>query len=202
MKTTKTLLLAGLAVAITGASVSMVITNHEAELRRARNRARPVTTRSPASITPEPVPSEEIVRSPESTPSVEPVKSDAQTTTKPQKTSAQVQPAKQLQEEIKDPLARVALSFVGADPDADYYWTLAINDPTLSAHERQDLIEDLNEDGLLNPRHPGRDDLPLIVSRIQLIEELAPYAMDQVNADAFREAYKDLVNMVNGQPPR
>jgi hypothetical protein len=42
----------------------------------------------------------------------------------------------------------------------------------------------------------------LIVSRIQLIEELAPYAMDQVNADAFREAYKDLVNLVNGQAPQ
>jgi len=35
-----------------------------------------------------------------------------------------------------------------------------------------------------------------------LIEELWPYAMDQVNADAFREAYKDLVNLVNGQAPQ
>ena len=63
------------------------------------------------------------------------------------------------------------------------------------------MIEDLNEDGLSTPRHPGMDDLPLIVSRIQLVEELAPYVMDQINADAFREACQDLVNMVNGQAP-
>jgi hypothetical protein len=41
------------------------------------------------------------------------------------------------------------------------------------------------------------DDLPVIKYRIQLIEELEPYAMDQVNADAFQEAHKDLVNMAN-----
>jgi hypothetical protein len=38
------------------------------------------------------------------------------------------------------------------------------------------------------------------LNRLQLIEELAPNAMDQVNADAFAEAYKDLVNMLAGQP--
>jgi hypothetical protein len=35
----------------------------------------------------------------------------------------------------------------------------------------------------------------LILSRIALIEELGPGAMDEVNDAAFREAYKDLVNM-------
>ena len=64
-----------------------------------------------------------------------------------------------------------------------------------SANERKDLIEDLNEDGLSDPRRPGPEDLPLILSRMMLIEEAAPYAMDQVNADAFQEAYKDLMNM-------
>ena len=98
----------------------------------------------------------------------------------------------------QDPTAREALSFVGADPAADEYWISAINDPHLSDNERQNLIEDLNEDGLSDPQNPGPEDLPLILNRIQLIEELAPYAMDQVNADAFAEAYKDLVNMVNG----
>jgi hypothetical protein len=38
------------------------------------------------------------------------------------------------------------------------------------------------------------------LNRIQLIEELAPDSMDQVNADAFAEAYKDLVNLASGQP--
>jgi hypothetical protein len=104
--------------------------------------------------------------------------------------------------EIQDPLARVALGLVGIDPDAEDYWLDAINDSSLSAHERQDLIEDLNEDGLSDPRRPGMEDLPLIVRRLQLIEEVAPYAMDQVNADAFQEAYKDLVNLYFGVTQR
>ena len=76
-------------------------------------------------------------------------------------------------------------------------WYGAINDASLSPHERQDLIEDLNEDGISDPKHPSPEDLPIILSRIQLIEAAGPYAMDQVNADAFQEAYKDLVNLAN-----
>jgi hypothetical protein len=33
-----------------------------------------------------------------------------------------------------------------------------------------------------------------------IIEQLGPGAMDKVNADAFAEAYKDLVNLYNGKP--
>jgi hypothetical protein len=101
---------------------------------------------------------------------------------------------------IQDPDARAALSLVGTDPEAEQYWMAAINDPALPAEERKDLIEDLNEDGLSDPKHPGQQDVPLIVSRIQLIEELAPDSMDPVNANAFAEAYKDLNNMLAGEP--
>jgi hypothetical protein len=99
------------------------------------------------------------------------------------------------------------LFFVGADPLAEAYWTLAINDPGLPAIERQDLIEDLNEDGISDPRLPGPEDLPLILARRQLIELLAPDAMDEVNADAFEEAYNDLLNLAlvaigGGEPVR
>ncbi len=97
--------------------------------------------------------------------------------------------------ELQDPLARAALSLVGADADAEEYWAEAINDPTLSAHERQDLIEDLNEEGFSDPKNLTVDDLPLILSRILLIEDYVFDAMDEVNAAAFLEAYKDLVNM-------
>jgi hypothetical protein len=96
---------------------------------------------------------------------------------------------------LQDPVARVALGYVGADPDAEMYWLGAINNPSLSAHERQDLIEDLNEDGLSDPQNPTAEDLPLILNRIQLIEDVGWDAMDEVNADAFQEAYKDLVNL-------
>ena len=93
---------------------------------------------------------------------------------------------------LHDPLAREALAFVGADPFAEGYWYAAINDPSLPANERQDLIEDLNEDGLSDPKHPGPEDLPLILNRLALIEQVAPAAPDHVNAEALAEAYKDL----------
>jgi hypothetical protein len=104
-------------------------------------------------------------------------------------------PNAQPREQIGDPLAREALGWVGIDPTAEEYWIEAINDPALSAAERANLIEDLNEDGLSDPDDPTVDDLPLIMSRLQLLEELSPFAMDEVNADAFAEAYKDLANM-------
>jgi hypothetical protein len=96
---------------------------------------------------------------------------------------------------VPEPLARGALSFVGADPDAEEVWVTAINDPSRPGHARQDLIEDLNEDGFPDPENPTPADLPLIENRLALIEELAPNAMDDINSAAFLEAYKDLVNM-------
>jgi hypothetical protein len=115
--------------------------------------------------------------------------------------------AKTGKEPLQDPMARVALAFVGADPEAEAYWLEAINDPSLPGHERSDLIEDLNEDGLSDPKQPTLEDLPLILNRLLLIQELAPNAMDQVNLDAFAEAYKDLLNLADvalggGQPVR
>jgi hypothetical protein len=111
------------------------------------------------------------------------------------------------EEPLQDPIARVALSLVGMDPDAEDYWFAAINDLSLPAHERQDLIEDLNEEGLSDPEHPSIDDLPLIFSRLELIETIAPDAADDVNAAAFNEAYKDLLNLAElamggGEPVR
>jgi hypothetical protein len=97
----------------------------------------------------------------------------------------------------KEKLGRQSLSYVGADPEADEIWAWLINDPDLSPKVREDLIEDLNENGFSdgNGRRPTTDDLPLIENRILLIEEHAPFAMDAANAAAFAEAYKDLANM-------
>jgi len=85
---------------------------------------------------------------------------------------------------------------IGHNPEADEVWIQTINDPSLSANARKNLIEDLNEDGL-SYRNLTRDDLPVIKYRIELVEGLRPYAMDKANADAFDEAHKDLVNMAN-----
>src|SRR4051794_31732347 len=46
-------------------------------------------------------------------------------------------------EPLKDPVARDALTLVGLDSEAEAYWFAAINDLSLPANERQDLIEDL-----------------------------------------------------------
>jgi len=100
-------------------------------------------------------------------------------------------------EPLQDPLAREALAFVGADPIAEEYWFAAINDPNLPAQERQDLIEDLNEDGLSDPKRPGPEELPLILNRLVLIERITPTAPDQVNAVALQEAYKDLQQLAH-----
>jgi type IV secretory pathway VirB10-like protein len=97
---------------------------------------------------------------------------------------------------VKEQRGRTALAMIGRNPEADEVWIQTINDPSLSANARSNLIEDLNEDGL-SYRNLTSDDLPVIKYRIQLIEELSPYAMDKTNADAFDEAHKDLVNMAN-----
>jgi hypothetical protein len=96
--------------------------------------------------------------------------------------------------ENKEPLARLALGYVGVDAQANQFYEKTINDLTLTKSHRSNLIEDLNEDGL-NFRNLTARDLPIIENRISLIEQLAPHAADVVNAAAFKEAYKDLLNM-------
>lgn len=104
----------------------------------------------------------------------------------------------------KEPLARLALTYAGANPEADQLYQIAINDARLSKSHRSNLIEDLNETGFPDPKRLTQADLPLIQKRIALIEQLAPNPMDDVNAAAFKEAYKDLLNMQNSlvaKPP-
>ena len=93
-------------------------------------------------------------------------------------------------------MAREALSFVGLDEEAEAVWVASINDPGVAPEARKELIEDLNQDGFPDPKHLTLDDLPLIVSRMEMIEQLAPGAMDEVNDAAFQEAYKDLQEML------
>jgi len=93
---------------------------------------------------------------------------------------------------VQDPLARDALAMVGVDPDAEMYWFAAIQDPTLPKSERQDLIDDLNEEGLADPKHPTMDDLPLILSRLEILEAVVPSLSDEFD---WKESYGDLLNL-------
>lgn len=100
-------------------------------------------------------------------------------------------------------LAFSALRYVGIDPEAERTWVRAINDANMPADIRSDLIEDLNEQGYTDNSRPTKEDLPLILARLELIERLAPLATDDVNAAAFEEAYKDLLDMyirLGGEP--
>jgi hypothetical protein len=92
-------------------------------------------------------------------------------------------------------LAFRALRYVGVDPAAEKTLLRAINDPKMPPGVRSDLIEDLNQEGYTDNNRPTKKDLPLILARLKLIERLAPLALDDVNAAAFEEAYKDLLNM-------
>jgi hypothetical protein len=107
----------------------------------------------------------------------------------------------------REPLNRLALRYVPGDPESTTLWKKAIDDPATPKHQRQDLIEDLNDQGFPDPKHLTQHDLPLVESRLALIEQLAPTATDPVNVAAFKEAYKDLQSMKrylegNGPAPR
>ena len=117
-------------------------------------------------------------------PPVDPPQQNVFQTPKPAKTKPPLQ----------DPLARAAMSLVGADPGAEAYWLEAIFDSSLPKQEREDLIEDLNEEGLSDHKRPGPGDYPLIMNRLAIIEEIAPYS-DEFMLNHLQEAYKDLVNL-------
>ena len=196
---TNKILIVGLAAAIATAIASVMIANRKVAPPVESSRVvQPTPAPAPKPIISEPAPPANIPAV-ETKPQIQPAPANVQPAPKPRIVAPRTAPPANANDP-QDPTAREALSFVGADPDANEYWLGAINNPNLPANERQNLIEDLNEDGLSDPQNPGPEDLPLILNRIQLIEELAPNAMDQVNADAFAEAYKDLVNMVNGLP--
>jgi hypothetical protein len=123
----------------------------------------------------------------------EPAKTEGETSVKKQEVATPARPVKQ-PKQLQDPLARVAMSLVGADPDAEAYWLEAIYDSSLPDQEREDLIEDLNEEGLSDHQRPGPEDFPLIMNRIVILQEIFPHA-DQFMLPHLREAYKDLLNL-------
>ena len=211
MKAAKVWILMGMAAALMGITATRVVTKRSPE----------ATDRAELGLSPSPTgPVATTAVSPAALPVAQSARSSVTTSPSPDLPEvsftshlnslakpAPVPAVGKAKEPPQDPVARVALAFVGADPDAEAYWCEAINDPNLSEHERSDLIEDLNEDGLSDPKRPTLEDLPLILNRLRLIQELAPEAMDQVNLDAFAEAYKDLLNLADlalggGQPVR
>ena len=93
---------------------------------------------------------------------------------------------------VQDPLAREALAMVGVNPEAEKYWYDAVHDESLPKSERQDLIDDLNETGLPDRKHPTLEDLPIIESRIDALKAIAPTLPDEIE---WKECYDDLKNL-------
>jgi hypothetical protein len=60
---------------------------------------------------------------------------------------------------------------------------------------RSDLIVDMIDEGYTDNSHPTKADLPVILARLEILERHAPYAMDQVNAAAFEEAYRTMLQL-------
>jgi hypothetical protein len=79
---------------------------------------------------------------------------------------------------------------------ADAVWATLIYDPSLSDTVREDLMEDLNENGFSggNGDVATVDDLPLIETRILLLEAHMDGA-DEFMLEHLGEAHKDLINM-------
>jgi len=109
---------------------------------------------------------------------------------------AAAEPVAQKPEPTACEIAREALFTVGLDPVAEKVWLDTINNLENPARDRKNLIEDLDTTGLKSHRNPTAEDIPLIQSRLALIEKYAPSAADPVNAAAFQEAKKDLTRML------
>ena len=101
--------------------------------------------------------------------------------------------------DAKEPLARLALAFVGANPQAGELFHTAVLDGALTPDARRNLIEDLNQDGLSSKKNLSPEDLALVTARYRLTQTYLQ--QDYVQGDrmllaAFKEADKDLRNML------
>ncbi|WP_035616215.1 hypothetical protein [Haloferula sp. BvORR071] len=100
----------------------------------------------------------------------------------------------------KEPLARAALTYVGASEQALDLFHTAVFDPSLLPDQKRNLVEDLNEDGLANRKNPTPEDLQIIANRYALTQSYLQQDYvrnDRLLNDAFREADKDLRNMLD-----
>lgn len=99
----------------------------------------------------------------------------------------------------REPLARLGLAFVGANDQAAELFHQAVLDPALKPDHRRELVEDLNQDGIVDRKTPTPQDLQLIANRFALTESYLQ--QDYVRNDkllfaAFKEADKDLRKML------
>ncbi|MEO7297084.1 MAG: hypothetical protein ABI042_00760, partial [Verrucomicrobiota bacterium] len=95
----------------------------------------------------------------------------------------------------KEPIARVALFYAGADEQATKLYNTAITDENLSIEARRNLLEDLNDEGYANHKMPTPQDQVLINSRLKLLESYQGVFTDPKLISSMNEAKKDLLHM-------
>src|SRR5262245_9969542 len=95
----------------------------------------------------------------------------------------------------REPLARVALTYVGVSEQAAQLWHTAINDTAPKPAQRRELVLDLDRDGLQNDKTPTPADLPIVANRLALTQSYLQQEYvqnDPLLNKAFLEANKDL----------
>ncbi len=101
--------------------------------------------------------------------------------------------------EGKESLARVALAYVGTSGPALQLFHKAVLDQSLLPDQKRNLIEDLNEDGLVNRKALTPADLEVVANRYAITQEYLRQdyvSQNQALNAAFLEADKDLRKML------
>ncbi len=96
----------------------------------------------------------------------------------------------------KERLGRFALNFAGLNAQADNLWQKAIFDKVISVKDRNELIEDLNQDGFESTRNPTQRDLLLIRNRLALIARYRGQTDEPGITAGFDEVQRDLQRML------
>ena len=192
----RNLFIVGLLVIVGAVIASLTLVTREPKLMVSQNQAaQPAKVLAPEIPQPAPLRETPVV---ETKPVVKSASQEASPVAPPPEMAIQVPPPPANPGELQDPDAREALSLVGADPIAEEYWMGAIYDPSLPDKERADLMEDLNEEGLSDPKHPSPEDLVLIRNRIPAIERALAGA-DPFMQRHLLEALGDLHKLLTGQ---
>ncbi|MDB6057852.1 MAG: hypothetical protein JWO95_1696 [Verrucomicrobiales bacterium] len=95
----------------------------------------------------------------------------------------------------KEPLARVAMTFAGANDQATEIFTAAIMDEHLSLDARRNLLEDWGGEGFANSKNPTPEDQKLLEARLKLAAEYAAALKDPKLITSLGEAQKDFAKM-------
>jgi hypothetical protein len=198
---TKSILISGLVVVIGLVIMGKIVSRRSAPQETARTSSQRMPTPEPLAASPVSASTEQSSNLATGTLPPPEMKAD-----KAQPVTSALTQTSKPKELLHDPAARAALSLVGVDLEAETYWLGAIFDSSLPENEREDLMEDLNEEGLSDAKHPSPQDLPVILNRLVIIEEILPFA-DEFMVEHLGEAYKDLLNLADvtqgrGEPVR